>query len=149
GINDTSSERVFGTKLGQLLLERNFAEVIRLLRLRLAQSHFDLEIDKAAYQVWLALAQRLAGDTAGAKVTAEPARDTLERLYRNQPNDANLLTFLSKSYALVGEKDSALKLAHRAVMLEPRDKDPVNGPTWEENLAVVQTLVGDNSGAIA
>ena len=34
-------------------------------------------------------------------------------------------------------------------MLEPRAKDPVNGPTWEENLAVVQALVGDNTGAIS
>jgi len=34
-------------------------------------------------------------------------------------------------------------------MLEPRAKDPVNGPTWEENLAVVQALSGDNSGAIS
>src|SRR5262249_2160990 len=41
------------------------------------------------------------------------------------------------------------KLAQRAIMLEPRAKDPVNGPTWEENLAIVQTLVGDNRGAIA
>ena len=29
----------------------------------------------------------------------------------------------------MGEKDSALKLAERAVMLEPRVKDPVNGPS--------------------
>ena len=32
--------------------------------------------------------QRLAGDTAGAKVTAEPARNTLEQLYRDQPDNA-------------------------------------------------------------
>ena len=71
-------------------LERNYGEVIRLLQARLAQFHFDLEIDKAACQVALALAQRLAGDTAGAKVTAEQARNTFEQLYRDQPNDSNL-----------------------------------------------------------
>ena len=32
--------------------------------------------------------QRLAGDTAGAKVTAEQARNTLEQLYRDQPDNA-------------------------------------------------------------
>ena len=149
GINDTSFGKAFGTKVFQLQLERNYAEVIRLLGIQLAQSHFDFEIDKAATQVALASAQRLAGDMAGAKVTAELARDTFERLYRNQANDANLLTLLSKAHAVMGEKDSALKLAQRAVMLEPRDKDPVNGPTWEESLAIVQTLVGDNSGAIS
>jgi TolB-like protein/Flp pilus assembly protein TadD/tRNA A-37 threonylcarbamoyl transferase component Bud32 len=148
-ITDMSSRKALGTKAFQSQLERNYAEVIRLLRLALAQFHFDLEIDKAAYQIGLGLAQRLAGDTAGAKVTAEPARDTFEKLYRNQPNDANILTLLSKTYAVMGENDSALNLARRAVMLEPRAKDPVNGPTWEENLAVVQALAGDNSGAIS
>ena len=34
--------------------------------------------------------QRLAGDTAGAKVTAEQARNTLEQLYRDQPDNAYL-----------------------------------------------------------
>ena len=31
--------------------------------------------------------QRLAGDTAGAKVTAEQARNTFEQLYRDQPDN--------------------------------------------------------------
>ena len=39
-------------------------------------------------QVTLACLQRLAGDTAGATVTAEQARNTLEQLYRNQPDQA-------------------------------------------------------------
>ena len=32
--------------------------------------------------------QRLAGDMAGAKVTAEEARNTLEPLYKDKPNIA-------------------------------------------------------------
>ena len=34
--------------------------------------------------------QRLAGDTAGAKITAEQARNTLKQLYRDQPDNAFL-----------------------------------------------------------
>jgi len=147
-ITDVSSKKASGTKISQLQLERNYGELIRLWQTRLVEVHFDLEIDKAAVQVALACAQRLAGDTAGAKVTAEPARVTLERLYRDQPGDANVVNLLSRTYAVMGEKDSALNLAQRAVMLDPRAKDPVNGPTWEENLAIVQALVGDKSGAI-
>jgi TolB-like protein/Flp pilus assembly protein TadD/predicted Ser/Thr protein kinase len=148
-ITDVSSKKASGTKISQLQLERNYGELIRLWQTRLVEVHFDLEIDKAAVQVALACAQRLAGDTAGAKVTAEPARVTLERLYRDQPGDANVVNLLSRTYAVMGEKDSALNLAQRAVMLDPRAKDPVNGPTWEENLAIVQALVGDKSGAIS
>jgi TolB-like protein/Tfp pilus assembly protein PilF/predicted Ser/Thr protein kinase len=148
GINETSPRIAFFTKLTQLELERNYGELIRLLQARLAQFHFDLKGDKADYQVWLAFAQHLAGDTAGAKVTAEPARDIFERECRDEPNATNWLAALSRSYAVMGEKDSALKFAQRAVMLEPRAKNPINGPVQEENLAMVQALVGDNRGAI-
>ena len=44
----------------------------------------------------------------------------------------------------MGEKDLALKLAERASMLLPRAKDPVDGPRFEENLAEIQTMVGEN-----
>jgi serine/threonine protein kinase/Tfp pilus assembly protein PilF len=148
GVTDTSPRIAFVTKLTQLQYERNYGELIRLLQARLARFHFDFEADKADFRLWLAFAQRLAGDTAGAKVTAEPVRDIFERAWRDQPNDANRLANLSRFYAVMGGKDSALNLAQRAVMLEPRAKDPINGPMWEENLAAVQALVGDNSGAI-
>ena len=34
-------------------------------------------------------------------------------------------------------------------MLLPRAKDRVNGPTFEENLALIQTMFGENSRAIS
>jgi hypothetical protein len=34
-------------------------------------------------------------------------------------------------------------------MLLPRTKDPVFGPEFEENLASIETIVGDNSRAIS
>jgi serine/threonine-protein kinase len=47
----------------------------------------------------------------------------------------------------MGEKDSALKLAERAVVLLPRAKDAMDGPACEENLALIQTIFGENSRA--
>jgi hypothetical protein len=49
----------------------------------------------------------------------------------------------------MGDKDLALELAKRAVMLEPRPKDAVVGPRYEENLALIQTMFGENSRAIS
>ena len=132
-------------------LERNYAEAIRLLQAHLVQVHFDSPDDKAYYQVTLALTQHLAGDTAGAKVTAEPARNTLEQLYGDQrDNDfrASSAT-LSQAYAAIGKKDSALEAAERAIMLLPRAKDLMEGPQFEENLALIQTIFGENNRAIA
>ena len=44
----TPSGYTFVTKITQLRLERNYGEAIRLLQARLAQFHFDSELDKAA-----------------------------------------------------------------------------------------------------
>ena len=48
--------------------------------------------------------QRLAGDTAGAKVTAEQARNILEQLYRDQPDNAILAAHLSRADARMGKR---------------------------------------------
>ena len=145
----TPTEDAFTIKITQLRLERNYGEAVRLLQARLAQFHFASEYDKAFDQVALAFMQRLAGDTAGAKVTAEQARNTLEQLYRDQPDNAVVAAALSQAYAAMGEKDSALKAAERAIMLLPRAKDAVDGPGFEENLALIQTIFGENSRAIS
>ena len=145
----TPSEDSLLIKITQLKLERNYGEAVRLLQARLAQFHFDYLGEKGRAQVALAFAQRLAGDTAGAKVTAEQAHNTLEQLNRDQPDNWGLAATLSQAYAAMGEKESALKEAERAIMLSPTAKDAVEGPAMEENLALVQTMFGENSHAIS
>jgi TolB-like protein/Tfp pilus assembly protein PilF len=145
----TLSEDAVANKITQLRLERNYGEAIRLLQARLARFHFASESYKGYDQVALALIQRLAGDMAGAKVTAELARNTLEPLCRDQPERFHLVTWLSQAYAAMGEKDLALKEAARAIMTLPRAKDAVIAPRYEENLALIQTMVGENSRAIS
>ena len=50
---------------------------------------------------------------------------------------------------MLGEKDSALKEAQRAITLLPSSKDRLAGPGLEENLALIQTMFGENSQAIS
>jgi TolB-like protein/Tfp pilus assembly protein PilF len=145
----TPSEDTFQIKITQLRLERNYGEAVRLLQAHLAQFHFDSEFWKGSAQADLAFMQRLAGDTARAKVTAEQARNTLEQLYRDQPDNVQFAAPMSQAYALMGEKDLALKEAQRAITLLPRTKDLVDGPGLEENLALIQTIFGENSRAIS
>ena len=139
----------FTVKILQLRLERNYGEAIRLLQARQAQFHFDDQFEKAFDQVALAFMQRLAGDTAGAKITAEQARNTLEQLYRDQPDNACFAAWLSHAYALLGEKDSALKVAERAIMLLPRAKDAVSGPALKRTWRSFRRSFGENSRAIS
>ena len=56
---------------------------------------------------------------------------------------------LSLANAVLGEKEAALQEAQRAIMLLPSIKDRVWGPIFEENLAVIQMMVGENSRAIS
>jgi TolB-like protein/Tfp pilus assembly protein PilF/predicted Ser/Thr protein kinase len=150
GINEqVPSEDAFVVKITQLRLERNFAEAVRLLQAREAQFHFASSYYKSVDQVILAFTQRLAGDATGAKVTASQARNALEQLYRDQPGSAFIPANLSQVSAVMGEKDSALAEAERAIILLPRAKDRVAGPYLEESLAFVQTMVGENSRAIS
>jgi len=142
-------ERIFATKITQLRLERNYGEAIRLLQAGLAQFPFASETEKAFYQLNLAFMQRLAGDLAGAKLTAEQARTTYEQLHRDQPERSGWAAALSLAYAAMGEKDSAIKLAERAIVLLPRAKDAMDGPGFEENLALIQTIFGKNDRAIS
>ena len=56
---------------------------------------------------------------------------------------------LSQANAAIGEKNSALKEAERAITLSASVKDRVIEPAAEENLALIQTIFGENSRAIS
>jgi serine/threonine protein kinase len=143
----TPSDEAFGNKVKLLTFERNLGEAIRLLQARTAE--FKYGPGKSRWQVWLAILQRLAGDTAGAKATAEEALKTLESLDERLQGNPNIVQALSLLKAEMGEKDSALKDAERAIMLAPSDKNPVEGPALEETLAQIYTLFGENGRAIS
>jgi serine/threonine-protein kinase len=149
----TASAIAFEKKLCQLRLERNHAEAIRLLQARRAQdpSAFEMEIGtlprdwqvKIIYLFHLAFAQRLVGDMAGAKVTAEQARNTMGG--KEDPDDLNSEVQFALVDAVLGERDLALRDAERAIMLFPS----ADAPSYEELLALVQTVCGENSRAIS
>src|SRR4029453_13469105 len=104
---------------------------------------------KGVTQASLACTQRVNGDIAGAKITAAQARNTLEPLCKNEPDNALFVAVLSLANAVLGEKEPAVMEAQRAIMLLPSSKDPVQEPSFEENLALTEMIVGENSRAIA
>src|SRR5881227_2618696 len=144
----TNSDAAVRIKLTQLRLERN-PEGIRFVQARQARLQFTSGIEKGSKQVGLALAQRVAGETAHAKADAEQARSTLESLKKDQPENAFVAAALAIAYAALDEKDSALNEAQRAITLLPSNKNRLSGPAFEENLALVEVIVGENTRAIA
>ena len=145
----TNSDAAVRIKLAQLRLERNQTEAARFVQPRQARLHFASGIDKGIKQGGLALIQRVAGDTTSAKAAAEQARNTLEPLSKDQPDNAFVASALAVAYAILDEKGSAINEAERAIRLVPSSKDRVSGPGFEENLALVEMIIGENSRAIS
>jgi TolB-like protein/Tfp pilus assembly protein PilF len=147
----------FNPKILQLMLERNASEAVRLMHARLAQFQFSgkflgstgSEAEKGNVQLSLAGLQRIVGDGAGAKFSAEQARNTLEPLSKKTPDNQEVAVWLSQAYALLGDRDLALKEAERAMTLLPNAKDTFRGPPLEENLAFVEMIFGENNRAIS
>ena len=144
----TNSDVAVRIKLTQLRFERN-PEAMRWVQTRQTRLPLTSGIEKGSKQVGLALAQHVAGDIAHAKADAEQARNTLESLKKDQPDNAFVAAALAVAYAILEEKDSALNEAQRAITLLPSNKDRLSGPAFEENLALVEMIIGENSRAIA
>jgi serine/threonine protein kinase/Tfp pilus assembly protein PilF len=149
GINEESPTQPFITKMTQLRLERNHSEAIRLLQARRTRFQFASKSDKATNEVILAFAQRLGSDTTGAQATAGQARDSLEPLCREQPDNSFFAQQLALANAASGEKELALMEAQRACTLLPIANDPLSGPTREEVLALIQMMFGESTRPIS
>ena len=151
---------VLDSKIAQFTLERNYGEAIRLVPVRLSQlAQVDLNSDIgkatcAVRQLSLAMLQLAAGDSTGANITAEQARDTLEGVRESLANHPALWVALAHANALIGEKNSARKAVERATLLLGSDKDAIyrdaiDKAGLEEPLAVVQMILGENGSAIS
>jgi tetratricopeptide (TPR) repeat protein len=146
---ETNSDVAVRIRLTQWRLERNHTEATHWLQSRQDRLRLVSGIDKGTKQLGNALVHRVAGDTAQAKAFAEQARNTIEPLKKEQPDNAFVAAALAVAYALLDEKESALNEAQRAITLSPSTKDRLAGPAFEENLALVEMIVGENSRAIA
>jgi predicted Zn-dependent protease len=144
----TPSYEAVGVKVTQLRLERKNHEAVQLLKTRLAQFQFNSYVEEATFGYFLAFAQHIAGDNAGAQTTAAQTRDRLAQLAREQPDNDWLAVILSQTYAILGDKNAAWKEAERLKKMASSSGDVAVGPFSDENMAMVATLAGEKSRAI-
>jgi tetratricopeptide (TPR) repeat protein len=146
GVNAlTPSYAAVPEKVTQLIFERNYSDAVRLLETRFAQFEFGSELEVGIFQELLASCRLLAGDIPGAKASAEQARNILEVLCKNQPDNDFPAIFLARTYAILGEKDSAYKEAERVSAL--LRNDAIRRPGAEENLALIEARFGNDARA--
>ena len=145
---ETNSDVAVRVKMTQARFERS-PDGMQWVQGRQARLPFTAGIEKGSKQVGIALAHHVAGHIASARANAEEARSTLESLGKDQPGNAFIAAALAVAYAVLDQKHAALNEAQRAMTLSPSNQDALSGPAFEENLALVEMIVGQNDRAIA
>ena len=104
--------------------------------------------DTSEFLVWRADWARRRGEQARSLTYADSARRILERRVAADPAEARTRMLLALANALGGRKSIALGEASRAVETLPISRDAWDGPDLQEDLAYVETLVGEHDAAI-
>jgi serine/threonine-protein kinase len=131
------------TQVYQAILESRPGPVIAQLKEILAKPDQTLGFYAGELRFWLAWAQEVAGDHAGASESWSQARTELESFLKEQSENSVLMGDLALTNAALGENNAALALAERAIEMSPIEKDALTGPRPLEILARVATRTGD------
>ena len=141
-VNETCSQ------IRQLIYQRHYEAAISALGPILAQPQSSVGIRISEYYALLATAQRLNGDSEGAKNTCARGRDfLLTAIQKTGGTQGYVHAMLALMYAGLGEKESALKEGSVALALE--GDDTVLTPAAQEILAQIEAQLGENDSALA
>lgn len=78
----------------------------------------------------------------------DSARANLETKIEEFPDDNRIHASLGLAYAGLGRDEKALFHGQRSVELLSISEDAFNGPYYEQNLAIIYTLLGDQESAL-
>jgi TolB-like protein len=137
------------TQVYQAILERRPEPAISRLTEILAKSdpalgHFNSEL-----RFILGWAQEVAGDHAAAQESWLQARSEAEPFLKEQPENYVLIEDLALTNMGLGDKAAALALAERAMVMNPIEKDAIDGSDSLEILARIAARFGEPDRAIA
>ena len=94
--------------------------------------------------------QRLSGDVVNANASYARARDQLEQMLKEAPDDKGSISArLAGVYAGLGDSQLAMKYIERAMSLTPASKDAWTGPEYEETWARIAARFGQKDLAIS
>ena len=139
----------FQIQIYQAILERRPAPIIPQLKEILLKPDPTLGYYNGDLRFWLGWAQEAAGDNPAARESWRQARNELDPLLKEQPENKNLIGDLALINMALGEKPTALALAERAMTTNPIEKDAIDGPNLLEIFARVAAGTGEPDRAIA
>jgi tetratricopeptide (TPR) repeat protein len=132
----------------QAILERSPAQIIPRLKEILAKPDPALGFINGELRFWLGWAQEVAGEHGAAQESWRQARGELESFLGEQPDNFQLIGDLALTNMGLGDKPTALALAERATVVNPVEKDALDGPASIEILARVAARMGESGRAI-
>jgi TolB-like protein/Flp pilus assembly protein TadD len=135
-------------KANLLMLERKYQEVIETVR----QYPAEETKEKPHSVIEAALLEGAAldklGKAAEARAAFERAKTRAEVALKEAPDEPSRHKLLALALAHLGEKETAIAEAKRAVALRPESRDAFEGPGYTIGLAEVYALTGENAKAI-
>jgi serine/threonine protein kinase/Tfp pilus assembly protein PilF len=137
------------TQVYQAILEHRSAQIVVSLKEMLSHPDPALGYFNGELRFWLGWAQEVAGDHIAAQESWRKARSELEPFLREQPENFSLIGDLALIDMGLGDKESALALAGRAMAAVPIDKDALDGTIPIEVSARVAARMGEPDRAIA
>jgi len=137
------------TQVYQAILERRTAPIIPRLKEKVSKLDSASDDDRAELRFWLAWAQDVAGDRAGAHESWTQTKTELESAVKEQPESYRLIGQLALTEAYLGENASAMTLADRGLAVNPIEKDAAVGPWSLEVFARAAAATGDHDRSIA
>lgn len=129
------------------MIDRNYEEVLE----KLASLPFEeLELQDSYYNkdLMYATVYNAQNKSSLMESHANSARTALEKRTSEHPEDPRYHVALSLAYALLGQKDEAIREGNQAVKLVPISIDAFAGPKYVLNLAKVLSFVGEYDAAI-
>lgn len=137
------------TQVYQAILESRPGPMIAQLKGILAKPDQTLGFYAGELRFWLAWAQEVAGDHAGARESLSQARTELESFLKEQPENFVLMGDLALTNVALRDNNAAVALAERAIEMVPIEKDALTGPRPLEILARVAARIGDVDRSIS
>ncbi len=130
------------------LLQRKYSEALQAAENWPDDSPHSTPESRIGKQILIGCARKGLGDESGARLAFTKARELAQATVNTVPDDAGQRARLALAFAFLGEKDSALAEAKRAMDLLPESKDAFDGPKITEAAAQVSCIVGDHARSL-
>jgi TolB-like protein/Flp pilus assembly protein TadD len=145
-----SGEQVFALEVQAYIaiLRRQTGSIGSRLGELLAHSDPARRQENAELGFWCGWAQRLAGDTGGAKGRWQQTRAELEDLLKQQPENVTVMADLAMTCIGLGDTASADAFASRALALDFVKRDAMVTPFFQEMRARAAAAAGDADRAM-